>query len=88
MNELAASQPVLLQDLKPTYQPIVMQYPNAVSPFLRFQVLIPHRRASFKPIFEGKHMVGHELDGLGEYHRLIGFGSTIEAAQAMAKGAK
>lgn len=88
MNEAAIANAAPLKELKPQFTPFVRRFPDAVNSFLRFQVLEVHQRFSTKPVMNGLLQVGDDPDLPGTYHRLLGFGETLEAAQAMARRAR
>lgn len=89
MNELAIANPIKLEELKPDFAQTVRQFPDAVNPFLRFQVGDIVDRPMIETRFQDKSITGFFRNGKRvKVFRLLGFGATIEAAQRMAKGAK
>lgn len=90
MNESAISNPVLLTDLKPQFaDESVRQFPDAIHPFLRFQIGRKVDRPEKEVELEGKRVVREFPTGRRvSVFKLLGFGETLEAAQRMAKGKK
>lgn len=88
MNEEAIANPAPLKELKPEFAPIVRHYPDTVNSFLRYQVLALHRRSSVKPLMDGLTLVGYAPDLPDNYFKLLGWGETLAAAKAMARGAR
>jgi hypothetical protein len=91
MNELAISQPVMLQDLKPEFGAVTRQSPGSTIPFLRFQIGVWTSRVEMEAVYDGGHLVGERASKKTvRIFKLIGFGETLDVAQAMAskKGVK
>lgn len=85
MNQSAIANPILLSDMKPDFGQIVRQFPDAATPFLRFQVGVNVDRPMKEARFEGNSFLGEFPNGRRvSVFKLLGFGETIEAAQRMA----
>ena len=85
MNEIATLSPVALQSLNPGFAPFVKHLPDCTVPFLRYQILVKHRRSSLEPIYEGGHLLGYKQGPVDTYVKLLGFGETLEAAKEMVR---
>ena len=63
----------------------VIEQPNARFPFLRFLVVASSCRKEISPRYNGGRLAGHfESNSMVRTQKLLGFGSTLKEAQAMA----
>ena len=64
--------------------PEVRTYPLAKHPWLRFQIGRTQKRQTQEPVYDGGSLAGYRDGKWEETFLVIGWGSTMEAAEKMA----